>query len=424
MTESPIHIRGMPYVPGVAQGVLQCRLDAVTSQSLLLISQHDIASLTTLPAGFIIIDGAPLSHTMIGLLGHGIPTVIVSTEGFAKLNEGAALWLDGATGIITNDSDAVLSPVPKTLTTTPGKAVNTADGEPICLRASVRSIGAAKKAMAAGVESIGSVRSEYFMPEDGSVPDVEFYRKVFAELCEAVKPLPVTIRLLDVAPDKMLKGIVPDGIVGGALGMQGVRLFNTEPVRSMLDAQLMAANQLMNHYDIRLLIPYLVRREELDYWVNYINKILVSPLPVGAMVETPAAALDFHNWLDIANFVGIGCNDLMQCLFAADRDRPELRQYLDPYTPLLFRFLKSIAPTSEQQFTKIQVCGILSQLPGVLPILLGLGYRVFSIDAGLVPYLVQTIQSTSINEAEELAEQVCAASETRQVLDLLLLQPD
>jgi phosphoenolpyruvate-protein kinase (PTS system EI component) len=231
----------------------------------------------------------------------------------------------------------------------------------------------------------------------------------------------VTIRLLDVAPDKMLKGILPDDVVGGALGLQGVRLYATEPVRSMLDAQLEAINKLTEHYDIRLLIPYLVNRQELDYWSKYINKALTKPVPVGAMVETPAGALDFQNWLDIADFVGIGCNDLMQCLFAADRDRPELRQYLDPYAPLLYRFLKPIAPTTTQQSTKVQICGVLSQLPGVLPVLLGLGYRAFSVDAALVPYLAQTVRSTRITEAEQLAEQVCHARESQQVIELLSL---
>ena len=134
------------------------------------------------------------------------------------------------------------------------------------------------------------------------------------------------------------------------------------------------------------------------------------------MVETPAGVLDLHNWLDMTDFVSIGCNDLMQCLFAADRDRPELRKYLDPYAPLLYRFLAPIAPTTAEQATRIQICGVLPQLPGVLPVLLGLGFRAFSVDAALVPDLAQTIQSTSIIDAEQLAEQVCQARDSQQGL--------
>ena len=69
-----------------------------------------------------------------------------------------------------------------------------------------------------------------------------------------------------------------------------------------------------------------------------------------------------------------------------------------------------------------QICGVLSQLPGVLPILLGLGYRTFSVVPALVPYLTQIIQTTRVTEAEQLAEQVCVARETQQVLELLSLE--
>lgn len=409
MPGKPIQIKGMPYVAGVAHGELQHALDSVTPQSILVVSQDDIPSISSLPAGFVVIDGAPLSHAMIGLLGHGIPTVIVNEQALVDLTDGMELTLDGVSGIITDDPAAVSSPAPIISPAILGKAINTADGQPVYLRASVRNIEGARKARAAGVESIGLVRSEFFMPEDGSVPDAQYYREVFTALCETVKPLAVTIRLLDVAPDKNLKGILPDDVVGGALGMQGSRLFATEPVRSMLDAQLQAINELTEHYDIRILIPYLVNRQELEYWTKYINNALTRPVPVGAMVETPASVLDLPNWLDITDFISIGCNDLMQCLFAADRDRAELRRYLDPYAPLLYRFLAPIAPTTAQQAARIQVCGLLPQLPGVLPVLLGLGFRAFSVDAALVPYLAQTIQSTSISEAEQLAEKVCQA---------------
>ena len=360
---------------------------------------------------------------MIRLLGHGIPTVLINEQALVDLTDGMQLSLDGVSGIITNDPAAVVSPVSITSPATLGKAIHTADGQPVYLRATVQSIEGARKARAVGVESIGLVRSEFFMPDDGSVPDTQYYQAVFTELCEMVKPLAVTIRLLDVAPDKMLKGLLPPDVVGGALGLQGVRLYATEPVRSMLDAQLAAINALTEHYDIRVLIPYLVNRQELEHWTTYINKALTKPVLVGAMVETPAGALDLHNWLEFTDFVSIGCNDLMQCLFAADRDRAELRQYLDPYAPLLYRFLKPIAPATTQESTRIQICGVLSHLPGVLPVLLGLGFRTFSVVPALVPYLAQTIQSIRITEVEQLAEQVCNARESQQVLELLSRPP-
>ena len=103
MPGKPVKIEGMPYVAGVAHGVLQHKLDSVTPQSVLVVSQDDIPSITSLPAGFIVVDGAPLSHTTIGLLGHGIPTVIVSEHALVDLTDGMELSLDGVLGIISND---------------------------------------------------------------------------------------------------------------------------------------------------------------------------------------------------------------------------------------------------------------------------------------------------------------------------------
>ena len=99
---------------------------------------------------------------------------------------------------------------------------------------------------------------------------------------------------------------------------------------------------------------------------------------------------------------------LMQCLFAADRDRAELRHYLDPYAPVLWRFMQQIAMAAEARLDRIQLCGVLAQLPGVLPILLGLGYRAFSVEAKLIPYLRHTITTTNIADAQQLAQRICA----------------
>lgn len=420
MTNLSLHMTGMPYAPGSARGFLRNGWEGATSSDIAIISQSDIGPLLTRPAGFIVVEGAPLSHAMIGLLGSGVPTVIVSKQQALALHEGRDVWLDGGAGLIT--TDIATSAVTPPSAPAAGQPVLTTDGVAVYLRASVRSAAAARQALACGAETIGLVRSEFLLPEGGVFPDVKFYQCVFSELCAAAAPLPVTVRLLDLAADKMPDWVPSLDAAGGALGLQGVRLFNTEPVQTVFHAQLTALDGLRDRFDIRLLIPYLSRYEELCYWADYIRHHLSKPVPIGAMVETPAGALDVANWLDVADFVAIGCNDLMQCLFAADRDRPELRDYLAPYAPLLFRFLKQVADSAASDLHRIQLCGVLPQLSGVLPILLGLGYRAFSVDAMLIPYLVQTLQATTIADTQALALEVCAAIESRQVSDILGLK--
>jgi phosphoenolpyruvate-protein kinase (PTS system EI component) len=291
------------------------------------------------------------------------------------------------------------------------------------LRASIWTPPQALQARQAGAQGIGLVRTEFLLPPGGRTPDREFYIHAFEELCLAASPLPVQVRLLDLAADKLpswLGGRRPDG---GALGMQGARLFALPEVRRVLDAQLAALDLLGARFELGLMLPYLSRADELEQWAAYVRGHLSRPLPVGAMAESPAGALELREWFRVADFVAIGCNDLMQCLFAADRELPALRGYLDPWTPVLYRFLRQVALAARARAGEIQLCGLLAQLPGVLPILLGLGFRSFSVDAGLIPWLGQRVQSIRIAEAEILAASVCAAHRCDEVTALATGRP-
>jgi phosphoenolpyruvate-protein kinase (PTS system EI component) len=137
------------------------------------------------------------------------------------------------------------------------------------------------------------------------------------------------------------------------------------------------------------------------------------------MVETPAAAFALAEMLEIADFVALGCNDLMQCFFGVDRDILEVSEFLDPCAPVLFRFLRQVAEAAGKAVGELQLCGLLSQSPGILPVLLGLGYRVFSVEPVMIPYLARTIGTEGIASAEALAAAVCAAPDAEGVRRIL-----
>jgi phosphoenolpyruvate-protein kinase (PTS system EI component) len=353
---------------------------------------------------------------MIPYMSTGAPTVIISKQQAALLQEGIKVTIDGASGHIRTDLGIEELPQSQSRTT---KSPITRDGVTVNLRGSVRDMQAAERSRLAGAQSIGLVRSEFLVPNDNRVPDYTYYLQAFADICEAAAPLSVTIRLLDIAADKIPPWMPALEGAGSALGLQGVRLYAHEPMKSVCEAQIAAIDELSGKYDINVLIPYLVRHEELSYWVNFVRQRLSRQLALGAMVETPAGALDLANWFDLVDFIAIGCNDLMQCLFAADRDCGELRDYLDPYAPLLWLLMRQIAETAEDRLDNIQLCGVLAQLPGILPILLGLGYRTFSVESMLIPYLQGIIATTRVTEAEQLARQICDAHESREVRRLL-----
>ena len=421
---SSIHLLGLSYFPGIAVGKLHKGKEGNAAGRILLISQAEVSGFQDMPAGFIVVEAVPFSHKMIGLLGLGVPTVLISAQQASLLEEGMQLFIDGSSGLISSNINELPAVQELQQHAVAGKALLMADGEAVNLCASVRQPNLARQAREVGAQSIGLVRSEFLLPEDGSIPDTEYYLQAFRTICEAASPLTVTFRLLDVAADKMPAWLPKLDTMGQALGMQGVRIYHTEPVKSVIAAQLEALTVLSKEFPLRVLVPFLVRLEEFDYWLDAIRRCLPADVPVGAMAETPAMVLDIAHLLNDADFVAIGCNDLMQSIYAADRDVSELRYYLDPYAPVLFRLFRQIAEQAGDDLDRVQLCGVLSQIQGVLPVLLGLGFRAFSVDVPFIPYLAQAVANTTRAECEALARRVCGANRTQDVLDLLALSTD
>jgi phosphoenolpyruvate-protein kinase (PTS system EI component) len=251
------------------------------------------------------------------------------------------------------------------------------------------------------------------------MPDQAFYAKAFAALLEAAHPLPVTFRLLDLAADKHpgWASELPDT---GPLGLHGSRLYRHPVVQPIVEAQLQALKRLSQRFTFDLLLPNMDTVEQFEHRRASMYAALSDRgVNVGAMLETASATLTVEEFLATTDLVGFGLNDLMQSLFGADRDLPAVRAYLNPYAPALYRFLRLTAELAGPGAKRLQLCGILPQLPGVLPVLLGLGYRTFSVDVAHAPYLARTVTTHSASEDRSLAEAVCAAASSHAVADLL-----
>ncbi|MEW5792631.1 MAG: putative PEP-binding protein [Pseudomonadota bacterium] len=418
MTTRPQRLQLQPFAPGYVRGVLR-RAGDPDSNSLLILPAAALDRLTACPAGLIVVDGAPFSHAMIHLLGLGIPTVLATAAQAARLPEGAEALLDGATGLITMPPPPEAPPGPPAAPP-PGVAVSTADGATVELRASVADADGAGRAVRHGAGGIGLVRSEFLLSASSQVPDAAAYHAALAALCQAARPLPVTVRLLDISPDKRPAWLTPQPGMAGPLGLQGVRLYGGDPVCRAWRAEVAALAELARDFELAVLIPFVTHPAEFRHWRRKVEQASGSQhLPIGVMVETPAAALALPAWMELADFVAVGCNDLMQCLFAADRDQPELAPLLDPYAPALYRFLQMLARDAGEAVGRLQLCGLLPQYPKVLPILLGLGFRTFSVEPVQIPYLARQVAETRIDRATQLAEALCASHDSAQARSLL-----
>lgn len=386
-----------------------------------MLRHAELQALRGRPAGLVVVDGAPFSHPMIRLLRLGIPTVVVTACQAEALTPGAPIAVDGDRGLIDIQARGPSGAKTPKVAALPAR---TRDGVAVGLRASVADREGARRALTRGADAIGLVRSEFLVPEGDKAPDRAFYIRAIAALCEAARPLPVTLRLIDIAADKRPPWLGPVAGLEGPLGLQGVRLYDNESVQAIVRAQLEAVATLATDYRIRLLLPYVSDPQEFSRWRDWVQGLsLTRPLPVGAMLETPAAALAIPEILALADFAALGCNDLMQCLFGADRDIGRLSGYLDPYAPALLRFLRQVAQAAGQGLERIQLCGLLPLFRGLAPVLLGLGYRHLSVEPALIPRLAGRIAQTHMGEAEALAGRVCAATGADRVRALVGLPP-
>lgn len=410
---------GIPFCPGEARGRLCRDPRAVQAGDLLVVAQDALPAVPGAEAGLILYDAAPLSHAALGLLARGLPTVILTRRQAEALDDRAPLWLDGGTGRVVSPApegpEGLAPPAPPQ----PRAPVLTADGAPVFLRASVGDAAGAAQALALGAEAVGLLRSERLTPAPGGAADADFYTAAFEAVCAAAHPLTVTLRLADFAPDKWADWLPGASAQRAAGGMQGVRLYGVEPVASLVRAQVRAAWRVAARHDVRLLLPFVARPEELTRWRRAVESWLPAPLPVGCMVETPGAALVVRELRERADFLAVGCNDLVQGLFAAERDRPGLAPLLDPYAPAALRLLRHVAAQADGGAGALQVCGFLPQAAGLLPVLLGLGYRTFSVAPARIPHLAVTAGATDTAVAAGLAAAACACDSAAAVRALL-----
>jgi phosphoenolpyruvate-protein kinase (PTS system EI component) len=402
--------------PGRVSGETETAPDRSGTDKILLLRQEQLPTVPVLPAGLVLIGAVPFSHAVIQWLGRGIPMALMEADQAARWSPGRSVVLDTARGELYERQGASRPapwhppPAPE-----PGRPLCTSDGTAIHLGASISGAAAARRALASGAEGIGLVRSEYLLPEALCPPDAASYEAICRELLTGTAPLTLTIRLLDLAADKWPSWL-PRVASGETISdLHGSQLYGYPLVEDVVRAQVDALSRIRPGVRLRLIWPSGGALEDFLRWRERARSDWSTTLPIGAMVETPAEMLGLDRWAAEADFVSVGCNDLLANLFGVDRDRPRQGRLIDPYRPELYRFLREACRRLDNESSQTQLCGLLPQVEGVLPVLIGLGFRRFSGEPALIPLLSRVVTGTSLQACERLAEQVCRAPDARRV---------
>ena len=349
--------------------------------------------------GFATESCALTSHAAILLKGLGIP-VIGAVSGLSEaLSKGDRVLVDGVNGLV------VVSPSKRSLeryerlrrrlnepparAAVPEIAVSR-DGIRIELLANIEPPSQVSLVLHKRLAGVGLFRTEFMALKEGTVPDEEEQYGTYRRVVEQLEGKPLVVRTLDIGADKSTAGLHRCVGANPALGLRGIRrhLVNTpEELRSQMRAVLRAAvdapvgilfPMVTDVRDIRLAKEHLA---SVEHGLRLAGIRFNESVRVGAMLEVPSAAILVSEILREVDFISVGTNDLLQYFTAADRDNPEVSRYYDPQSASFRRLLEFVAREARAAGREgdVTICGEIAANPTMIPALLAMGFRSFSI---------------------------------------------
>jgi phosphoenolpyruvate-protein kinase (PTS system EI component) len=258
----------------------------------------------------------------------------------------------------------------------------TRDGIGIDVMASVGCREDVEVAAQTGADGIGLCRTEQLFVSRDAPPSADQLEQGLRERLAPFEGLPVTVRLLDAGGGTRLRYVDVPEEDDPALGVRGARLLARRP--DLVKTQLRALLRLSHEHDIRVLVPFVTLPEEVEWTRELLEECgeehgVCEVPPVGAMVETPAAALNAGDVARWADFLSIETSQLAQFTMAASRDDPRVRDYFIDDDPSVFRLIRTVATEGWRHALPVVVCGDLAEREDALAKLLALGVRAFSV---------------------------------------------
>jgi len=383
--------------------------------------------------------GSQTSHAAIIARSRGIPAVSGVRGILRQLKTGDTVVVDGREGAVLINPDAeALSAFRKLerefvnlkdhLAENRDQPAVTEDGVQLQLLANINGVADARAATAMGASGVGLFRTEYIYLAHPDVPDEEEQLVAYREIVDAAPNHNVIIRTLDIGGDKT----VP--YLGHAhqeanpfMGWRSIRLSFEHPeffatqIRAILRA---AAYAEELGGQVRLLFPMITTLEEIHRLRTLVRrcsrqldseKKVQGKVPVGMMLEVPAAAVSIDTMLDAIDFVSIGSNDLVQYLMAADRDNPKVSQLCQPLAPPVLRVLRSVIEACNKAGTPVTVCGEMAGQPRAFVLLLGMGLRSFSTSPAFVPSVKQLASLLTVQTSRHILRHAMRLKTTTNV---------
>ena len=372
--------------------------------------------------GFATDVGSRTSHTAIMARSLRIPAVVGLRDGSSQMESGQYALLDGLNGVIVvNPTDQTLFEYGQiilkqvTLQRMLGDILRepaiTLDGQHVFLAANIEQASDAEQVKACGAEGVGLFRTEYLFLNRDRLPGEEQQYQAYREVAAALKPLPVIIRTLDLGGDKFLAHMQMPTELNPFLGWRAIRISLQE--RDIFRAQLRAILRASAEGNLKMMYPMISSLDELkqanELVEEYKAELRRENIPfdehieIGAMIETPSAAMVADSLAKRVKFFSIGTNDLIQYSLAVDRMNEKIAHLYEPTHPAIVRLIKMIVDAAHNHGVRVSVCGEMGGDAVLTPLLLGLGVDELSAAPPLVPQIKFIIRRLKLSEAKELA---------------------
>ncbi len=384
--------------------------------------------------GLVSEEGTRTSHAAILAHSLGIPAVMGAVGALGRIESGMLLLLDGQSGSILLDptraeierARAQLSRRQKLdleLEAAVTQAAITPDGINLTVMGNIDLPDEIIPAVRYDAQGVGLLRTEFLVVGRATLPTEDEQADYFRRVSDAFPDLPVVIRSFDLGGDKFPAAFRAVPEANPFLGWRSIRVCLDHP--EIFRPQLRAILRAAADRQIQLMLPLVTQIEEviatremmLEEALHLAQAGIraAASVPVGVMIETPAAALLADELAKHSAFFSVGSNDLVQYTLAVDRGNARLADRFSAHHPAVVRLLRTIVDAGRRAGIGVSICGEMASDPLSVVLLMGLGYRTLSVGPPAIPLVKWIIRAVPVSVATRAAEAALAADRSRDV---------
>jgi phosphotransferase system enzyme I (PtsI) len=393
--------------------------------------------------GFITERGSKTSHTAIIAHTLEIPAVVGLDSATLEIESGDEVIINGLSGrVVVNPDEAMRRSYQVRreefenfkLEVAQGSSLPavTSDDHANRVLANIEMPEEVSLAQKYGADGVGLYRTEFLYLRQRHLPTEEDLFQNYRQVVETMTPREVTIRTLDIGGDKFLSPLDYAPEMNPALGLRAIRFCLKE--QKIFRVQVKAILRASAFGKVRVMFPLISSPRELHearLLVESVKGELIregipfdQKLPVGAMIEVPAAVTLADLLTKEADFFSIGTNDLIQYALAIDRGNKSVAHMYEPLHPAVMRMVRDVVQISRKAGIRVAMCGEMAGDPLYIPVLLGLGVTELSMNPTSIPVAKRVIRMTSLKEAKKIARQALALATVEEVNDYVSREMD